>query len=87
MATAMPSRRLYIHCTIITVNPSRDIITDGAILVEDTRIVAIGTSQALLAEVSDSRFETVDLGRKIVIPGLINTHACTWLSGSNSCIG
>lgn len=81
----MPSKQLYVHCTIVTVNASRDIITDGAILVSGTRISAIGTSEALLAQCTseallakyDSRndIEIVDLARKIVIPGLINTHA------------
>ena len=72
----MSKKRLYIHCTIITVNPSRDILADGALLISGSRISAIDTSEALLAQYdSNDDIEVIDLGRKIVIPGLINTHA------------
>lgn len=72
----MAKKRLFIHCTIITVNASREIITDGGILVSGRRISAIGISEALLAQYSSSNdIEITNLCRKIVIPGLINTHA------------
>ncbi|KAK5010772.1 hypothetical protein LTR28_007868, partial [Elasticomyces elasticus] len=66
---------LYVHATIITVNSSRDIISDGAIFVQDSRIAAIGKSEALLKE--HSHENVVDLEGRIIIPGLVNTHMHT----------
>jgi cytosine/adenosine deaminase-related metal-dependent hydrolase len=66
---------LYIHATIVTVNPSRDVILDGAILVKDDRIAAIGKAGALLEKYMDEN--TVDLTGRIIIPGLISTHMHT----------
>ncbi|THC91730.1 hypothetical protein EYZ11_008804 [Aspergillus tanneri] len=44
---------LYIHATIITVNPDRDIITDGAVLVRENRIKDIQKTSALLGRYPD----------------------------------
>jgi 5-methylthioadenosine/S-adenosylhomocysteine deaminase len=65
---------LITHATIVTVNASRQIISDGAILVEDGLITRIGPA----AEISASEVETViDARGKIAIPGLINAHTHT----------
>ncbi|KAJ6115271.1 atrazine chlorohydrolase/guanine deaminase [Penicillium sp. IBT 16267x] len=66
---------LYTHATIITVNPTRDIILDGAILVDGNHIKDIGKS-AFLAEKYSSEPMT-DLSGRIIIPGLISTHMHT----------
>jgi cytosine/adenosine deaminase-related metal-dependent hydrolase len=66
---------LYVHATIITVNSSRDIILDGAILVKDNLIADIGKTEKLLSK-SDGD-ELVDLQGRIIIPGLISTHMHT----------
>ncbi|MCJ1473587.1 hypothetical protein MMC13_002238 [Lambiella insularis] len=66
---------LYTHATIITVNPSRDIILDGAILVHRNLIAAIGKTSSLKQE--HHHEEEVDLTGRIVIPGLISTHMHT----------
>jgi len=66
---------LYTHATIITVNPTRDIILDGALLVKDTKIADIGKSDDLLLKYKDE--EVVNLEGRIVIPGLISTHVHT----------
>lgn len=73
----MSDTQLYIHGTIITVNKCRDILIDGAILVVKGRIGAVGSSQDLLATMDIVHTSVVDLEHKIVIPGLINTHAHT----------
>ncbi|GIK07712.1 hypothetical protein Aspvir_003379 [Aspergillus viridinutans] len=54
---------LYTHATIITVDPSRRIIEDGAIHVADDLIVDLGKTDILRA--------------KYLIPGLISTHMHT----------
>lgn len=63
---------LFTNATIITMNPSRDILTDGAIAIEGNRIVAVGKTSNL-----ERRFdgdEIVNVYGKLIIPGLIDTH-------------
>lgn len=67
---------LFINATIVTVDDQKTIWLDGAILVDGDRIGAIGKTATLLSHPSlqfDSKI--VDCQGKIVIPGLINTHA------------
>lgn len=66
---------LFTHATIVTVDHSRSIITDGAILVHDNRIVDIGASSQLKAK--HIHEEEIDLTGRIIIPGLISTHMHT----------
>lgn len=76
---ASRSRTLFTNATIITVDPERTIWLDGAILVNGDRIEAIGKTASLLQESrsrpQQSECEIVDCQGKIIIPGLINTHA------------
>jgi cytosine/adenosine deaminase-related metal-dependent hydrolase len=66
---------LYINATIVTVNPDRDVILDGAILVKEDKIADIGKAEALIKKYEGE--ETVDLTGRIIIPGLITTHMHT----------
>ena len=66
---------LYTHATIITVNSSREIILDGAILVQDNLIAAVDKTDAL-AKLHPSEV-VVNLEGRIIIPGLISTHMHT----------
>lgn len=66
---------LCIHATIVTINPTRDVILDGGILVRDDKIADIGKAEALLSKNHNER--TVDLTGRIIIPGLISTHMHT----------
>lgn len=63
---------LFTNATIVTMNSTREILTDGALLIEGNRIKSIGKT----AEIQ--RFyqgeETIDVGGKLIIPGLIDTH-------------
>ncbi|KAL2218212.1 atrazine chlorohydrolase/guanine deaminase [Thermoascus aurantiacus ATCC 26904] len=63
---------LYTHAIIITVNPSREIIADGAILVRDTLIADIGKIDDLSSKYPHEAVTRLE-GR-IIIPGLISTH-------------
>lgn len=65
------SSQFYHNATIVTVDASRRIITDGALLVTDGRIAAIGKADQVKPPVGVLR---VDLQDRIVIPGLINGH-------------
>ena len=66
---------LYTHATIITINPSREVILDGALLVTGSRIAAIGKTSALASSTLPASTTIVSLKGKIVLPGLINTHS------------
>jgi cytosine/adenosine deaminase-related metal-dependent hydrolase len=67
---------LFTNATIITVNPERTIWLDGAVLINGNRIAAIGKTASLTADLFPHlESKTVDCQGKIIIPGLINTHA------------
>jgi cytosine/adenosine deaminase-related metal-dependent hydrolase len=68
-------KMLYTNATIITVNTRREIILDGAMLVQGTRITDIGKTAALKTKYPDE--DVYDLTGHIVIPGLISTHMHT----------
>jgi len=61
------------HGIIVTMDPQRRVIEDGAVAIEKDRIVAVGSTEEVLAR---HRAPTViDASRKIVMPGLIDGHA------------
>ena len=67
---------VYSHATIITMDASRRIIIDGAIVVRGNKIVAIDKTDTILANSTDYRdANTMDFTNRIILPGLINTHA------------
>jgi cytosine/adenosine deaminase-related metal-dependent hydrolase len=58
--------------TVITVDPQRRIISDGAVVVEDQRIIDIGKTHEIKKKFSaDTR---IHADGKILIPGLIDCH-------------
>src|SRR5260370_28415557 len=63
---------LFTNATIITMNPTRAIITGGAIAIKDNRIAAIGKTDALLRQYSGD--QVIDVKGKLIIPRLIDTH-------------
>ncbi len=63
---------IYTHGLVVTVDASRRIFADGAVKVDGERISAVGRSSELAAEFPGE--PTVDLGGKLVIPGLVDTH-------------
>ena len=68
---------LFTHATIITVNKDREVILDGALLTENGCIAAIGKTFSLLQrfQARSDNITIVDCTNKIIIPGLVNTHA------------
>lgn len=70
------SSTLYAHATIITVDTSRRIILDGALLVVGNGIMAVDNTSTLLESLeSPSNTRVIDCSNRVIIPGLINTHA------------
>lgn len=63
---------LLTNALVVTMNPSRDIHANGAVLVDGSRIVEVGDA-ALLA-LRHSEVKTMDLGGKVLMPGLIDVH-------------
>ncbi|MBS7648823.1 MAG: amidohydrolase [Candidatus Bathyarchaeia archaeon] len=58
---------------IITMDKDRRILIDGAIAIQDGKILEIGRSSDLGAKYSDSK-AVIDAKGKILLPGLVNTH-------------
>src|SRR4051812_2544227 len=61
---------------LITVDPQRRIITDGAIAIAGDRIVAIGKT-AELESLYSSATQVIDGRNRVVLPGLIDCHIHT----------
>ena len=58
--------------TVVTMNPSRQVIQNGAVAIDGTDIVAIGPTADVTARFRAR--ERLDATGQIVLPGLINTH-------------
>ena len=63
---------LFTNATIITMNSTRDIITSGAIAINDNRIAAVGKSDDVLRQYPGD--QVIDVKGKVILPGLIDTH-------------
>src|SRR6476646_1802467 len=61
------------HATLITMDPSRRVIEDGAVAIEGNRIVAVGPTDEVRATHGAGR--VIDGRRKIVSPGLVDLYA------------
>jgi len=66
-----PADLVLLHGRIHTEDSSRDVVQ--ALALRGNRIVAVGTDQALSALVGPST-RSVDLGGKVVLPGIIDAH-------------
>ena len=56
---------------ILTLDPKRQIYRDGAIYIENGKIVDVGKTEELRTHKAETR---LDAKNKIVMPGLIDTH-------------
>ena len=56
---------------ILTMNPRREIIRDGAVYIEGQKIIEVGKSEALKGRKAEVE---IDARNMIVMPGLIDTH-------------
>jgi len=57
---------------VVTQNDARDILRDAALAIADGRILAMGPARQIRA--AHAPREVLDLGRAMVLPGLVNTH-------------
>ena len=58
-----------------------DIIVDGAVAIRGGRIVAVGSSEAVLKEWGDPEVDTLDASGKTVLPGLVECHSHALFDG------
>jgi cytosine/adenosine deaminase-related metal-dependent hydrolase len=57
---------------ILTMNKTRDVIENGTVVIEGSRIIAIGTEDTIKHYPG---FKEIDAEGSIIMPGLINTHS------------
>ncbi|MBU5434960.1 amidohydrolase family protein [Pseudoflavonifractor sp. MSJ-37] len=65
--------QLILNAVVVTVDPQRRVLWDGAVLVRDDRIADIGSTADLKAKYP-SPDRTIDAGGKVLFPGFINNH-------------
>ena len=63
---------LYTADYVVTQNDARDILEKAAVAVEDGKILSVGHTDLLEILFPDAR--RVDLGKAVIMPGLINAH-------------
>jgi 5-methylthioadenosine/S-adenosylhomocysteine deaminase len=68
----MTNKILIKNGIIVTMDPAQHIIVDGAVAVEDDRIIAVGKTQDVENTLSDP--EVIDARHMAIMPGLINLH-------------
>lgn len=73
MTQNAPTDFIVTNATIVTCNAAHDVITNGAIHIEDGKLAAIGTANDL-APLADAGRPMIDANGKILMPGLINAH-------------
>ncbi len=57
---------------LITRDPKKPLIEDGCVAVRDNLIVAVDNTSDLKSRYPEAKF--IDAGKKLIMPGLINTH-------------
>lgn len=65
-------RQLLHSATVVTVNPDRAVLDDGAVVIEGDRIVAVGSGAELRTRHPDA--DPVDCLGGLLTPGFVNTH-------------
>jgi cytosine/adenosine deaminase-related metal-dependent hydrolase len=63
---------IFNNATIITMNPKREIITHGAVVVIGKNILEVGKSRELVDKYPEQA--CVDCDGNVILPGLIDTH-------------
>src|SRR5262245_44434085 len=63
---------LLTNAHILTMNPAGDAFEPGALAITGDSITAVGPAKEIAAAYTAA--QTVDLGGRVVIPGLVNAH-------------
>ncbi len=70
-ATPQAADLIVTHAYVVTMNDKKDIYADGAVVIKDTHILAVGPA-TLATQFSAPK--VIDAHGDIVMPGMINTH-------------
>jgi len=70
--TAYFSPRFYGTGSVVTGNSGRDVIYDGAVAIDEDKILSVGPSSEI--EAAHAEAATIDGRGKAIFPGLINCH-------------
>lgn len=65
---------LITDATIVTQNKKRQIIKNGAVLIDGRKIVDLGPTQKLKKKYAKAKKRVIDGKGKVIMPGLINAH-------------
>lgn len=74
----MPNSIIIEHATVVTMNQSRAILKDAAIVICGDRIAAVDLTPQVASPLGD--VERIDGSGRVVLPGLINAHTHIALS-------
>src|SRR5262245_6459779 len=58
--------------TVVTMNPARQVIANGAVAIDHTQIKAVGPADEIARQFSPK--DRIDVRGQVILPGLINTH-------------
>jgi cytosine/adenosine deaminase-related metal-dependent hydrolase len=68
----MPAKSILVkNGYVLTLNPKREILSNGAVYIENEKIIEVGKTEALKGYKPDL---VIDAKNMIVMPGLIDTH-------------
>ena len=67
-----PADLIVTNARVITMNDRKEIHENGAVVIQGSRIVAVGPAGELAAKFTAR--QTIDAGGDLVLPGMINTH-------------
>ncbi|CAN5826032.1 amidohydrolase family protein [soil metagenome] len=75
----MPTVQILDRCTVVTVNPERRVIPDGAVAWDDSgAICSVGPSDEIRAAHPDA--DAIDAEGRVAFPGFVNVHTHTVLT-------
>src|SRR5947209_3927680 len=60
------------NALVVTMNPAREVIADGAVVIRGSEIVAVGKTADVTR--SHEARDVIDGRRFVVTPGMVNTH-------------
>jgi 5-methylthioadenosine/S-adenosylhomocysteine deaminase len=70
----MSERMIIKNGTVVTMNDADDVIFGGTVVIEDDRIVDVGTDAEVAARQSSDGARVIDAADKAVLPGLVDLH-------------
>ncbi len=70
-AATQPADLIVTHAYVVTMNASKTIYADGAVVIKDGHLIAVGPT-AIASGYSAPK--TIDAAGDVVMPGMINTH-------------